>query len=86
MKHFYAFLQKQNLAPVESVVCSVDVFQRFAYYLVHEVESGDDNLQVGTCSTYLSAAKEFVKSKFPLNPIWKDHDTERGGKNSGGGK
>jgi len=27
MKHFHAFLQKQNLASVESVVCSVDVFQ-----------------------------------------------------------
>ena len=36
-----------------------------------EVESGDDNLQVGTCSTDLSGAKEFVKIKVP-------HDTERG--------
>ena len=32
---------------------------------MHEIESGDDNLQVGTCSIYLSGAKEFVKIKVP---------------------
>jgi len=62
-------LQKLNLALVESVVCQI--FGIHPHYLVDEVESGDDNLQVGTCSTDLSGAKEFVKIKVP-------HDTERG--------
>ena len=80
MKHFVVFLTKQyETAEVDDIpeeeVCSVDCFQRFAGYLVHAAEDSKGNsLASKTCNQYLSGVKNFLKEKYPRNPIFESAD------------
>jgi hypothetical protein len=85
-KYFNLFLAKKKASDDEATICNTSLFEEFASFLVSYANpASKDVLQVGTCVAYFGSVKETLRKKFPLNSIWKDHDTPKGGRNNDGG-
>jgi len=70
----------------EISLCDINLYSRFAYYLVHHAVSRADKQQLArdTALQYFRGFKEAVKERFPQNSIWKNHDKEENNKSKFG--
>lgn len=88
-EHWNNFIRKYKYKRDEASLCSVELFQRFAGYMLDEASNraskSGKNVTVGTAVDYVGIAKESTRKEFPNNPIWVGHDSEKNGKNNSGG-
>lgn len=80
LRQFNQFLKELGLPSeelcTEQVICDVEIFEKFADYLLKHEDGEGETLSAGTALQYLSGAKTIVKKKYPRNPIFKTSDDE----------